>query len=260
MADAPKRVYWDSCAWIGFINKEPGKATPLRVIWKDAEQGKYEIWTSVYSYLEVIHGIVEHGAPYSAEEYDEVIFSLFGQAHVKRIQVSEPIAKLARLLKRKHHPDLGKRPDAIHLASAAYSNCTELHTWDKSDLLHLNGKVLRRDGEKLGICVPGTEAFGPLFAEPQEEEIARGPASEDASTAEIHRDGEELREQRGRGGVPDGAGQDSSPPAGNGAAHQDDDQAKKETSQGEANQRIAPSPQPAGAAPSGPANEKGDHS
>ena len=159
-----KRVYWDSCAWIGLVNCEPNKINPLRAIWEAAHRGEFEIWTSAYAYLEVIKGHSEYGTPYPPEESDKIIEEMLSQPYVQRIQLDVPIAKLARKLKRDYHEEgLRKRPDAVHLASALYHNCDEMHTWDKKDLLHLTGKINRRDGRPLIIKIPGPDELG-LFA------------------------------------------------------------------------------------------------
>ena len=168
MADPPKKVYWDSCAWIGFINEEPDKITPLRAIWDEASRGQIVIWTSTYSYLEVMRSPPKFGEAYPPEEEDGRVFSMFEQSHVNRAAVDVEIAKLARRLKREHHPTLSKRPDAIHLATAVFHNVDELHTWDSSDLLPFNGKILRRDGVPLIICIPSAHPAGPLFGNMEE--------------------------------------------------------------------------------------------
>ena len=79
MASAPKRIYWDACAWIGYINAETEKITALRAIWEAAKRGKYQIWTSTFSYLEVIHGINEYGTPYPPKEHDDLVYDLLGR-------------------------------------------------------------------------------------------------------------------------------------------------------------------------------------
>lgn len=163
MASAKRRIYWDANAWIGFINNEPDKRTPLRVIWDAAKRGEYEILTSAFSYMEVIYGKNELGQAYSPERSDPLIFGMLDQPHVTRVQLDTEVAKLARSLKRRFHPVLGKRADAVHLASAAYHNVEALHTYDGSDLLPLTGKVERRTGGMLDILAPGDEVFGPLF-------------------------------------------------------------------------------------------------
>ncbi len=161
-----KLVYWDANAWIGLINSEADKVFPLRAIWEDAQKGDYQILTSSYSYLEVIHGRTDYGEPYPPEEFDGKFEQLASQPFVKRVQLDVPIGRLARNLRRSHHADgLHSRPDAIHLASASHWNVDELHTWDGTHLLPLNGKVTRRDGKLLNIIIPGNDYLGaPLFA------------------------------------------------------------------------------------------------
>jgi len=147
-----------------FLTKGAAKLRHYAQSGIDASRGRYQILTSAYNYLEVIHGVNEIGAPYPPEEYDEIVFSHFNQPHVERVVLDVEVAKLARALKRQHHPTLGKRPDAIHLATAAFWNCSCLHTYDGSDLLPLHNKVPRRDGQLLAIMWPGAEPIGPLFS------------------------------------------------------------------------------------------------
>jgi hypothetical protein len=104
------------------------------------------------------------GQAYPPEENDRKIHALFEQPYVRRVALDVEIGKLARHLKRTHHPILSKRSDAIHLATAAYWNAEELRTWDNSDLLPLNEKINRKDGIALKILAPGPEVHGTLFA------------------------------------------------------------------------------------------------
>ena len=166
LADSPQRVYWDACAWIGFICEEPAKIGPLRFIWDAARRGKYEIWTSVYSYLEVLKIRAVNGDPISVEESIKRIDDMFQQPFVKRVQLDTEVARFARSLKLAHHDaGLTSRPDAIHIAIAAYYNLEELHTWDGRHILPFDGKIMRRDGNPLRIRIPGPEVEGlPLFA------------------------------------------------------------------------------------------------
>lgn len=164
MAEPPRKVYWDACAWIGFINAEPGKLFSLRSIWEEAQRGKYQIWTSVYSYLEVYKAKDGDGSRVK-ETSLEKIEAIFSQDFVERVQLDSVVAKLARDLRIKHDEDgLSNRPDAIHLATAVHHNLEELHTWDQSHLLGLNGKINRRDGVLLPIIKPaGDHVAGPMF-------------------------------------------------------------------------------------------------
>lgn len=162
MADIP-RYYWDTCGWLGLLNGEEAKLTVLKHLWGLAQKGQCEIWTSTYTYIELVYGHVPHGQPYNAPEDDQRIFDMLEQPFVKRVQLDQEIAKVARRLRREHNSVLKKRADAIHLASAAHYNVTELHTWDGSDLLPLNGIALRRDGSLLPIRKPGIGDDTPLM-------------------------------------------------------------------------------------------------
>ena len=77
------------------------------------------------------------------------------------MQLDIPIARRVRHLRRSlGEHGLKSRPDAIHVATAAFWNLDELHTWDREHLLDLNGLVARRDGRPLTIRIPGTEVMG----------------------------------------------------------------------------------------------------
>jgi predicted nucleic acid-binding protein len=154
LSDPIPRYYWDACAWIGLINKEPEKHQNLKVIWENAGRGLIELWTSAYSYVEVLKAQAENGDPLPVEESDKRIDAILGQAYVKRVQLDSEIGRLVRVLRRKVPVELIKRADAIHLASAVWWNLDELHTYDHSHLLALNGKVSRRDGKPLIIRLP----------------------------------------------------------------------------------------------------------
>lgn len=95
MADPSRRVYWDACAWIGFINEEPQKIRPLRFIWEAAQRGEYEIWASVYCYVEVLKLRAASGDPIPIEESNRIIDEMFQQPHVKRVQLDVEVARLA---------------------------------------------------------------------------------------------------------------------------------------------------------------------
>jgi predicted nucleic acid-binding protein len=167
LADPPKRVCWDACAWIGYISGEPDKIVPLRMIWESAQRGGYEIWTSTYAYLEVLKIRAESGDPIPLEESNRIIDEIFQQPHVKRVQLDVEVARLARSIKQRYHDEeLKSRPDTIYLATALYYNLDELHTWDRRHLLQFDGQIKRRDGQLLRIIIPGPEVVGPLFAAP----------------------------------------------------------------------------------------------
>lgn len=157
-----KTYYWDACAWLGLINQESKKHRELEIIWKAAENGDCRIITSTLSQVEVFKKRCEDNDPKPlSEEADKEIAGLFQQPHIDLAALDPNIAETARGLRRKHAL---KAPDSIHLATAAYWNCDVMQTYDRDDLLVLDGKVMRRDGKSLAIAIPDATVDGPLFA------------------------------------------------------------------------------------------------
>lgn len=146
-----RKVYWDACAWLGLLNGEQDKAAHLEVVWRKAQRGELEIWTSSFCIAEVYRLKCEKGATGLSPENDAKINNLFDQDFVYLVQLDTDIAKLAKSLLRAHDK-LKKPSDAIHLATAVYWNVDQLHTYDGSDLIGL--VVHRTDGELLNICKP----------------------------------------------------------------------------------------------------------
>jgi predicted nucleic acid-binding protein len=148
-----KRAYWDSCTFLGLINQEPGKANDCTAVWREAETGEVIIYTSFFTFAEVFKVRCEDTGKPLSEEGDKNIELLLRQAWIRPIVVDERIGTAARRLMRLH-PQCKKPSDGIHLASALALNVDEMHTYDGSDLLVLNGKVNRADGKPLTICTP----------------------------------------------------------------------------------------------------------
>ena len=152
MAD-PLKVYWDACIWIGLINGEANKADRCEHLIERAKVGEVQIWTSTITLAEVFKKKCE-GEIISLGEAKDIDFEDYVQSDfVILVQVDQAIGILARRLLRKH-PELKKPNDALHLATATLNNVAELHTFDSENLLSLDGKIARRDGEFLKICEP----------------------------------------------------------------------------------------------------------
>ncbi len=165
-----RRVYWDACTFLGLLNQEPGKVNNCRLVWKEAENEKTLIYTSFFCFTEVFKAKCEGPSKPLAEKDDKKIELLLRQQWIKPVVVDERIAFAARRLMRSY-PECKKPSDGIHLATALALNVDEMHTFDGSDLLKLDGKVLRADGKPLKICTPRgappDESFGPdLFKGP----------------------------------------------------------------------------------------------
>lgn len=149
-----KRVYWDSCTFLGLINQEPGKASDCAAVWKEAEDGDVIIYTSFFTFAEVFKAkCSEPSSKPLSEDGDKKIEQLLRQKWVRPLVVDERIGTAARRLMRLH-PQCKKPSDGIHLASALAISVDEMHTYDGSDLLGLDGKINCLDGKPLRICKP----------------------------------------------------------------------------------------------------------
>jgi predicted nucleic acid-binding protein len=158
------RIYWDSCAWIGFLNGEPDKKRELVIVYGNARQKLYEIWTSTIAMVEVRRLADEKQNPKPLGDGNhKKIEDLFRQPFVKPIPLAVDIADHARTLFRATR-GLGKWQDAVHLASALRWNADVLHTYDNDDLLHLTEQFTCRNGTRLRICYPNETTDGPLFS------------------------------------------------------------------------------------------------
>lgn len=166
MAD-PIRIYWDSCAWIGLINAEPERLPGLRAVYGNARRSLVELWTSTLAIVEVSKLASEKSLkrpipPDSLAVIDAVLFQPF----VKPVNVDQLVAKRARKLAREI--DRLKGPDAVHIASAMIWNIPLFHTYDRDDLLGLNGKLRCDDGSVLEIVEAQDPFDGGLFSERQQ--------------------------------------------------------------------------------------------
>lgn len=162
-----RRVYWGSCTFLGLINQEPGKLNDCAAVWKEAESGETIIYTSFFTFAEVFKAKCEGEAKPLSEEGDKKIEQLLRQKWVRAVVVDERIGIAARRIMR-HHSQCKKPSDGIHLATALALNVDEMHTFDGSDLLVLNGKINRADSKPMVICQPKPippPELPPLFRE-----------------------------------------------------------------------------------------------
>lgn len=148
-----RRVYWDSCTFLGLINEEIGKHTDCMDVWREAEAGETIILTSFFTFAEVYKAKCEGKARPLDEDGDKRIEAVLQQSFVEGIIVDEGIGIWARRLMRRFE-DCKKPSDAIHLATALRINSDEMHTFDGSDLLRIDGLAQKSNGEPLTICTP----------------------------------------------------------------------------------------------------------
>jgi predicted nucleic acid-binding protein len=124
-----------------------------RSVWNEAENRATLIYTSFFTFAEVFKVKCEGSAKPLSEDGDKQIEQLLRQKWIRPVVVDERISVAARRLMR-HHSECKKPADGVHLATALVLNVDEMHTFDGSDLLNLDGKVLRADGKPLKICLP----------------------------------------------------------------------------------------------------------
>lgn len=152
-SDIPK-YYWDACIWITLISdrkSERGKA--CEYVLNLAKGGKCQIWTSSFCLAEVFKRRCD-SIPVGIAEKDDAYFEdLIEQVFVYKVSVDVDVGKVARKLLRRF-PTIGKPQDAIHVATCLLNNLDELHTYDRDDLLTLDGQLVCSDRTKLRICQP----------------------------------------------------------------------------------------------------------
>ena len=152
-ADKP-RYYWDACMWITLINDRTSiRGQCCEYVLEMAENGDCEIWTSSFCLAEVYKRKCDSQNTGLPEAQDEYFEDLVEQEFVRKISVDMDVAKVARRLLRRF-PGIGKPQDGVHVASCLIENIDQLHTFDREDLLKLDGKIDRLDHKKLTICEP----------------------------------------------------------------------------------------------------------
>jgi predicted nucleic acid-binding protein len=118
------------------------------------------IYTSFFAFAEVFKARCEGQAKPLSEDDDKRIEQLLRQKWIRPVVVDERIGVASRRLMR-YHNECKKPSDGLHLATALALNVDEMHTFDGSDLLKLDNKVLRADGKLLKICTPKPLAPAP---------------------------------------------------------------------------------------------------
>ena len=133
MADS-KKIYWDACIWIAFINREEGKFPQCDYLVEQARKNKLTIWTSCLSLAEVFKKKCAGENIALPEEKDVAFEDYVHQDFFFEIQMDHDIGVEARKLLRTYKI-LKKPTDAIHLASAIINNLDEFHTFDYENIL-----------------------------------------------------------------------------------------------------------------------------
>ena len=134
-----KSVYWDSCAFLSYVNEVPARIRVLDALLDQSAKGEITIYASTLSHVEVAYAESEKKAKELSPEIERQISSLWADANlVTSVELHPAIALIARRLMRDALA-IGqslKPPDATHLATAQWLSevgfdVNEFHTYDK---------------------------------------------------------------------------------------------------------------------------------
>ena len=146
----PTRIYWDACTWIAAIKPEPKNKERLAMcvsVLNRAKKKDLEIVVSAFTLAEVCKDL-------EARSKQKNKLPLFlDHPYILILPVDKYIGVKAQVLQTTGKVTL-KPADAVHIATAQYSNVEEFHTFD-GDLLKLNGDIFADNGNKIKICKPG---------------------------------------------------------------------------------------------------------
>jgi len=120
-------IYWDSDAFLGWLQAEQGKADLCAGTLKRADQGEVLILTSALTIAEVLW---MRGAPMIPQEKAEIVRKFFRRSYLRVRNVTRAVSESAQDLVWTQNV----RPkDAIHVATALDAGVAALETFD--DLL-----------------------------------------------------------------------------------------------------------------------------
>jgi predicted nucleic acid-binding protein len=146
-------IYWDSDAFLGWLQAEPGKAELCAGTLRRADQGEILIFTSTLTLAEVLW---MRGAPMVPQEKAEILRKFFRRSYFRIRNVTRKISEDAQDLVWTQ----GIRPkDAIHVATALDGHVNVLETFDDG-LLAKTGTI---GNPPLVIRKPMPPAQGILF-------------------------------------------------------------------------------------------------
>jgi predicted nucleic acid-binding protein len=117
-------VYWDSDAFLGLINGEDDKIAECDEVWREAQEGRFQIVTSTLTIAEVIF---MKGVPKLDPAKRPIVTAFFRSPWIVMRPVTKSIAELARDVV---WDNAIKPKDAVHVASAAVDKIAEMHSFD----------------------------------------------------------------------------------------------------------------------------------
>jgi predicted nucleic acid-binding protein len=132
MPEQKRRIYWDSCVFLSFINGLVERLPDIETLLLEAEKDTIELMTSTLTIVEVAFAATEQNQHALDEDTKERINKLWIPP-VKLVEFHRLIAEDARdLMRRALTKQWSLKPlDAIHLSTAARMAVVEFHTYDE---------------------------------------------------------------------------------------------------------------------------------
>lgn len=131
----PRRIYWDACVFLSYINGVPARIGVIDELLKQARAGDFELLTSSLSHAEVAFASIEKEQGQLDPEIEDKIDALWRPGSpIKTVEFHDLIGREARaLMRRGISQGWGalRAADALHLATAQRMEVAEFHTYDK---------------------------------------------------------------------------------------------------------------------------------
>ena len=133
--DSPSvpKVYWDSCVFLSLIEATPERIATIEFLVNEAETGRLEIWTSLFTIAEVA---------YIKRSKDPIVVDASAQSKIDKLWMPGSVFKMmephlgimvssAAIVRDARLAGFGlQAKDSIHLATAKECGITQLHPYD----------------------------------------------------------------------------------------------------------------------------------
>jgi predicted nucleic acid-binding protein len=135
MPDEARRIYWDSCVPLSYLNDDPERVPTIEELFKQARAEEIELLTSSVSRVEVAFIQSEKASGALDAEAEKAIEAFWSPGSpIKTVEFYDLIGDSAKALIRKGiEQGWGnlKPMDAIHLATAQRLAVSEMHSYDE---------------------------------------------------------------------------------------------------------------------------------
>jgi len=128
-----EKIYWDSDAFLGWLQNEPDKVAKCQGPIKRATRGEIILFTSALTLTEVLW---MKNAPKITQDKREILNRFFRRSFVRVAAVSRKIAETAQDVVWESSI---KPKDAIHIATALHHSIKYFETFD--------GKLIKKSGK-----------------------------------------------------------------------------------------------------------------